>query len=124
MRTNDIINMLNQLGELRAKATEIETKKQEIIDRALLVVKPTLEKLDEKKCAFEKRIETYTEAIKIDVKKHGESVKGNTLHAVFNKGRITWQDDKLQGYAVDHPDILTFRKEGEPSVAIREIKEK
>ncbi len=67
-------------------------------------------------------IDAKTEAVKSHVKELKESVKGASLHAVFCKGRISWDDKCLQGFAIVHPAILEFRKEGEPSVAIRTIK--
>ena len=50
------------------------------------------------------------------------SVKGSFLHAVWSKGRVTWNSDSLEGYALAHPEILNFQKVGQPSVSIREAK--
>jgi hypothetical protein len=52
----------------------------------------------------------------------GESVKGEFLHAVYVKGRTTWETKLLDGFAAAHPEILQFRKVGEPSVTIRSSK--
>ncbi len=49
----------------------------------------------------------------------GESVKGTNLQAIFIKGRQTWDNAELDKYAEKHPEILKFRKIGNPSVSIR-----
>jgi carboxylesterase type B len=59
--------------------------------------------------------------IKAEVKAFGKSVKGNHFHAVYNKGRITWNTDKMEAWIVDHPFLKDARKEGEPSISIRRI---
>lgn len=64
-----------------------------------------------------------TEAeVKADVIALGESVKGTTLHAIYAKGRSSWDSGKLEGFAAAHPEILQFRKIGEPSVSLRVLK--
>jgi carboxylesterase type B len=59
--------------------------------------------------------------IKAEVKAFGKSVKGKHFHAVYNKGRITWNTDKMEAWIVDHPFLKDARKEGEPSISIRRI---
>ena len=49
----------------------------------------------------------------------GASVKGEHLHAVYTKGRETWDGKLLSGYAIAHPDVLACRNIGAPSVSIR-----
>ena len=52
----------------------------------------------------------------------GVTAKGTCLMAVYNKPRVSWDTKGLDGYAVAHPELATFRKEGEPSVTIRVVK--
>ena len=68
---------------------------------------------------LERVIAAQTTQVKAAVLAHGHSVKGHGLHAVFMAGRASWIDAGLQGYALDHPAILTFRKVGPPAVALR-----
>jgi len=53
----------------------------------------------------------------------GKTVNGPGLAfmAVYSKGRITWNSDKLEALGVEHPAILTAKSIGAPSVAIRAI---
>jgi len=67
----------------------------------------------------EERIKELTMLIKSSVKEYGATVKGDHLMAVRNKGRVTWNTKKLDGFAVAYPALLELRKEGKPSVTIR-----
>ena len=51
-----------------------------------------------------------------------ESVKGTQRHAVYFKGRVTWDSTLLKGYAIANPEVLQMRKVGKPSVSIRKVK--
>lgn len=66
-------------------------------------------------------IDDLTLKIKDAVLKKGETVKGRFLIAVFNQGRISWDNKALQGYAEAYPELKQFMKEGAPSVSIREV---
>lgn len=71
--------------------------------------------------ARKKEGDALTEEIKADVISLGETVKGSALMAVYAKGRTTWDNKGLDGFATAHPEIEKFRKVGEPSVSIRKI---
>jgi hypothetical protein len=64
-------------------------------------------------------IEALETSIKSETLALGESVRGSAFQAVWNKGRVSWDSKGLSTYADSHPEILAFRKEGEPSVTIR-----
>ena len=66
-------------------------------------------------------IEELEQEIKQVVLAHGASVKGAHLHAVWNKPRVNWDSRGLDRYAAQHSDVLMFRSEGDPSVALRKI---
>ena len=51
----------------------------------------------------------------------GTTVKGSFIQAVFTKGRVSWDTKSLDGYAVAHPELLSLRKVGEPSVSLRAV---
>lgn len=61
-------------------------------------------------------------AVKSLVLELGKSVKGDTLHAVYAKGKTTWDGAKLDGMVSLIPQIADARKTGQPSVSIREVK--
>ena len=63
--------------------------------------------------------DALTAEIKDEVVALGETVKGSCLMAVYAKGRVSWDDKALEGYAAAHPEIQPFRKVGNPSESIR-----
>ena len=69
--------------------------------------------------AVDENISALEEEIKNDVIQHGTTVRGTFLRAVWNKGRVTWNTKAMDGYASTHPEILQFRKEGQPFVSIK-----
>jgi hypothetical protein len=66
-------------------------------------------------------MDTLREEIKADVLVHGGTIKGERFMAVFNKGRTSWDTERLEKYATAHPEVNEFKKVGEPSVSIRAI---
>ncbi|MBI3741394.1 MAG: hypothetical protein HY257_06525 [Chloroflexi bacterium] len=64
-------------------------------------------------------IPTLEKEIRNDVTALGASVKGKKFHAVYSHGRISWNTKALDEFAVLHPEVNDFRKQGEPSVSIR-----
>lgn len=52
----------------------------------------------------------------------GQTVKSSVLMAVWSKPRVSWDIKALDGYAVAHPEVGAFRKEGKPSVSIRTVR--
>ena len=121
-----IVRKLDELGELKAEADLLKIKKQELIDSILTTeVKRQLAEIDEETAPqFEninKRLGEIEASIKTDVIQFGKSVKGNSLQAVWNKGRVKWNDSGLMQYLSMHPEIAYLREVGNPSVAIRKV---
>jgi hypothetical protein len=48
----------------------------------------------------------------------GHTVENGSWMAVCRAGSTTWNKDALEVYATLHPEILDYRKQGEPTVAI------
>lgn len=59
--------------------------------------------------------------LKSHILRHEASVKHAGLHAVYVKGRITWDAAKLEGYAMAHPEINAAKTVAKPTVSIREV---
>lgn len=122
----DMIAELDELAERRAAfdviRLEYERKRADI----LAVVQPQLDDLDREYKPRLATAELHAAQLEGEVKALvialGESVKGTQLHAVYSKGRVTWDTRGLDGYAVAHPELAAFRKVGDPSVTIRAAK--
>lgn len=57
--------------------------------------------------------------IKALVAEHGATVKAAGINAVYTAGRVTWDSKALDGFALNHPELFAFRREGKPSVSLR-----
>lgn len=115
---------LDRLAELHRQREALDRDQQSLIDQVLTPeVKARLDEIEaefgQKAKAAEASIEALEEEIKSETLEHGESVRGAAFQAVWTKGRLSWDGKGLSAYSESHPDILQFRKEGEPSVTIR-----
>ncbi len=118
---------LNKLYELKTVMIETEERKQAEIDTIL--TPEILAQVEEIRKKWADTAESMTAEIaeleadiKADVLSCGETVKGNKLMAVWNKGRVSWDGKKLDGMRALIPQLDTARKVSEPTVAIREVK--
>ena len=66
-------------------------------------------------------IAKLTVQIKAETKKLGKTVKGQFYQAVYVRGRVSWNNDMLDGMIAVIPQLAKARKEGEPSCTIRKI---
>lgn len=123
----EIRNLLEQLAEARHNAEILRMDKQTAIDSAIPdEVRNALRDIDleyeGKEQHLHERIFELESQVKMAVTQHGESVKHSGLNAVFSGGRVSWDSKALDGYALNHPELFAFRKEGKPSVSIRAVK--
>jgi len=122
---DDVSEKLERLSNLRNAAEftrlDYETKRTQILkqvqaelDALDFEYKPVLERAEENIAVLENEIKT-------DVLLHGESVSGGMYRATYTQGRVSWDNDGMTEYAESHPDVLPFRKQGQPIVSLRVI---
>ena len=112
MTTASVLSKLEALADAQEKRNDLAAD----INRQIR----ELEEIQAVKCfEVDQKITSLTESIKASVIGLGASEKGSRLHAVYAKGRETWDSKGLGGYAVAHPEINSFKKVGSPSVSIR-----
>jgi len=107
---------LQIIEEFKAQVDLIRMEEQDRINEIL--TPQIMAEIEEVKLEFAGKAETALEKIKVleEVIKQacidfGDTVKGDNIMVVYTKGRKGgWNNDALEGYAVDHPDILQFRK--------------
>ena len=121
-----IIEQLDCLAEFRAQNDVLNLDKRAVIDSVLTPeIKARLAEIEaefaDKAKAVLENMAVLEAEIKTAILAHGETVKGVSLMAVWNKGRVSWDDKALQGYTKSHPELAEFRKQGEPSVSIRVV---
>lgn len=119
-----IKEQLDQLADIRLHKQNIEREKQELLENTIPVdVRILLNDIEAefagKLEAVDAKIAELEAQVKDAVVFEGETVKGEMLMAVYNKGRVSWDAKKLDALGTMIPQILSARKEGEPSVSIR-----
>ena len=126
MDITNIVQKLNDMAEYRKQRNAAEAEKKQLIDDLIPTeIREQIAAIEaeyaERFMAADAAIGTLETEIKDGVKALGETVKGDFLMAVWTKGRTSWDDKALSGYSKAHPEILEYRKQGEPSVSIRGV---
>lgn len=100
--------------DYESKRAEILKQVQAELDALELEYKPVLE-------ATEENIAVLENEIKTEVLLYGESVSGGMYRASYTQGRISWDNEGMTRYAASHPEVLQFRKQGQPIVSLRVV---
>jgi hypothetical protein len=100
--------------DYESKRAEIMKEVQADLDALDFEYRPILDATEENIAALENEIKT-------DVLLYGETVSGGSYRASYTQGRISWDSDGMTKYAAAHPDVLQFRKQGQPSVTLRAV---
>jgi predicted nucleic acid-binding Zn-ribbon protein len=124
--TEKIVELLERYSDLHEMLEAILAQAQEQRDSVIPPeVKAAVQAIDEEFqpaiSALESEIAETKRQIERLVLELGQTVKSTRAIAVYNKGRVTWDNQALEGYAVAHPEVLTFRREGEPYITIRHL---
>jgi len=118
-----VAEKLERLSNLRGAADvarlNYETKRNEILKQ----IQGELDALDSEYIpvldAAEENIAALENEIKTDVLLYGESITGGSYRATYTQGRVSWDNEGMTKYAASHPDLLQFRKQGQPIVTLR-----
>lgn len=116
---------LERLTSLRGAADvarlNYETKRAEILKQVQAELdaldaeyKPVLDATEENIAALENEIKT-------DVLLYGDTVTGGSYRASYTQGRVSWDNEGMSKYAASHPEVLQFRKQGQPIVSLRVV---
>ena len=121
-----VVEMLDRLADMQAQIGVLQAHFDQLRDEIIpSEVQMQLIELDaERQTALESiqgGIASLETEIRSGVLETGISVKGAKLHAIWSKGRVSWDTKSLDGYVIAHPELTAFRKEGDPSVSIRKI---
>jgi hypothetical protein len=113
------------LAELNTAAGRARSDHQNKRAEILKHVQGALDSLD---AEFEPLLKANSEAIqrleaeiKNDVLRHGSSIYSEQLYAVYSR-RLSWDSKGLSHYAETHPELLQYRRQGDPTVSIRIVR--
>jgi hypothetical protein len=124
--STDISQKIDQLANFQAQRDVLELEKQSLLDQLLPPeIKARIEEIEAefsgKREAVDEKINELESEIKEEVIRHGATVKGTFLRVVYHPGRVTWDTKSLDAYARARPELLEFRKQGEPFVSIQKV---
>lgn len=125
-KEQEIAEKLDRLASFYAQRDVFNLQKQELIDQVLTPeIKARLDEIEAefagKLEALEENIAALDAEVRQDVLNHGGSVRGSFLKVHWNKGRVSWDTKSLDDYASRHPEIIQYRKQGEPYASIIKI---
>ena len=127
MTEHEIVQKLDELAEVQAAQDAIRLAKKDRLAE-LLTAEQRQQFADiEAEAALRladcsETEQQLVEIIKAATLETRQSVRGRRLQAIWQKGRISWDTQALDGFAVAYPDVNRFREEGQPSVSIRTVK--
>ena len=121
-----IEEMLEKLSEYQSQHDLMLLDKQSLIDSVLTPeVKAKLAEIDaefnDKASTVENNIVELESLVKAEVLKTGKTVKGSHMMAVWNKGRISWDNKVLDDLMIVLPELSKARKEGDPFVSLKKV---
>ena len=132
---NEIEQKLEQLHLVEAEYDAVETniKNERVGFIYGLLGSELAQRLEEADAHFDALLsqaaeqrQTAVNALQEEVKAatiaHGGTVKSQHYMAVFTQPKPAWDNGKLEGYALVHPEILQCRTEKPPYVSIRKVK--
>jgi uncharacterized protein YifE (UPF0438 family) len=121
--SSEVSNRIEQLAEAKRYAREIHAAYQQRRESVLEQVRAQLEALEKEFGEMLREADEEVGRLEIEVKeavRHvGQSVKQEGIHAIYMRGRVMWENRGLSHYAETHPEVLEFRRIGNPSVSIR-----
>ena len=127
----EISEQLNQLSELQAQRELAGKAKQVLLDNVLALTNEQKENIRDIEDEFalplaglDMKILDLTKKIKDAVLVSGATEFGTSLMAVWSKGQTKWETKILEKLVQTYPSIQQARKDGDPSVAIKIVKEK
>jgi hypothetical protein len=123
MSDQHIGTMLDTLSALRVEHANLPDAKMAAILHQLDPetaerVQAILKEFEEREAQLTAEIAQQEAAIKQFVIETGATAQGTHLQAIIMVPRVTWDNKGMATYAALHPDVLAYRKVGEPSVQI------
>lgn len=117
---------LDQLANFQAEKEVLQLQKQELIDEILTAeIKARLDDIEAefapRVAAVEENIAALEDEIKTAVLENGATVRGAFLRAVWYRGRVSWDTKGMEEFALSHPEVMRYRKQGQPYVSITRV---
>lgn len=127
MERYEIEQALDQISEIHDQVMQLSAERQTALDSVIPAeVKQQMDAVDleyaGKISAASQNSKELEDQVRAAVLELGESVRGKSIHAIWMKGRVSWDSAKLEGLMIAIPALKEVRKEGDPSVSLRGVK--
>lgn len=116
--------LYDQYVNLQARLDVLKHDKQRLINSLLTPTQLTLiaeieEEFDDTVKTGEAELKAATKRLKEAVVTSGASFNGQVFQIIYTKGRVKWDDRKLQDMVFDYPPLANARTVGIPYAVIR-----
>jgi len=124
MDPSNVHQLLDTLSAQRVEAAGLQGAMLAAILRNLppdeaARVQAIVQEFTEREAELKAAIATSEQHVKEAVLATGATAQGTHLQATIMAPRVTWDNKSMAVYATLHPEVLAYRKVGEPSVQIR-----
>jgi hypothetical protein len=124
----ELKKMMDEVDNIEVHLSNIQADKETLKQKQIpLDVQVKLEEID---IEFKDQIESLGKQIKKkkdflqkELLKFGKPVRSKFYEYRFEPGEPEWDTSFLDGYALNHPEILHWRSEGKPSTRLMKIKQ-
>lgn len=120
---HDVRELMMEVHQMRIDLELLRDSKQRAIPEEMRQVLQEIDaEFDPRISQAEEKLKKVENNLRELVVKLGRTVKGLRLQVVYFKPKITWNNERLEGYAASHPEVLSLRNVGEKgSAQIREV---
>ena len=120
----DMQHELDTLSAMRVEHTQLPAQKlaailQQLDPETAERVQAIVREFDDREAQLTADMAQREAAIKAYILETGAGANGTYLQALIVAPRVTWDNKAMQVYSTLHPEVLAYRKVGEPSVQIR-----
>lgn len=123
----NVLEMLDKIADIE-NMIEAELAKAEELKSSVITddQRAMIDAIDQSCNQTTVKLANELEMLKMDVKncvlEAGKTIKSSKYQAVWNKPRVKWDADKLEGMIALIPAIAEARSFGEPSITFRRVK--
>ena len=128
MEEQELKKLMDDLDNIEVHLSNLNSDKETLKQKQIpLDIQVKLEEID---IEFQDQIESLGKQIKKkkdflqkELLKFGKPVRSKFYEYRFEPGEPVWDTSFLDGYALNHPEILHWRSEGSPKTRLARIKQ-
>jgi hypothetical protein len=128
MEEQELKKLMDDLDNTEVHLSNIQSDKETLKQTQIpLDIQVKLEEIDlefaDQIESLGKQIKKKKELLQKELLKFGKPVKSKFYEYRFEPGEPEWDTSFLDGYALNHPEILHWRNEGKPTTRLMKIKQ-